>query len=93
VVAALALSATAAACGQTASETAASGGTDTAASTDDGAGAGGDTGDGAGQGAASADHQFPDLDVVTVADGATINLAGELAGGDTPVLLWFWAPH
>ena len=38
-------------------------------------------------------HLFPDLDTVNVADGSTLNLADELAGGDTPVLLWFYAPH
>ncbi len=39
------------------------------------------------------DHLFPDLDTVDVADGSTVNLADELAGGDTPILLWFYAPH
>ena len=39
------------------------------------------------------DHLFPDLETVRVTDGATINLADELAGGDTPILLWFYAPH
>ncbi|MGB5756759.1 MAG: hypothetical protein WBM50_07580 [Acidimicrobiales bacterium] len=38
-------------------------------------------------------HLFPDLNTVNIVDGATVNLAEELAGGDTPVLLWFWAPH
>lgn len=38
-------------------------------------------------------HTFPDLNTVNVADGSTINLAQELAGGDTPILLWFFAPH
>ncbi len=38
-------------------------------------------------------HLFPDLETVNIADGATLNLATELAGGDTPVLLWFFAPH
>ncbi len=38
-------------------------------------------------------HSFPDLDTVTIGDGAPLNLADELAGGDTPVLLWFFAPH
>lgn len=36
---------------------------------------------------------FPDLDVVSVATGETVNLKAELSGGDLPVLLWFWAPH
>ena len=39
------------------------------------------------------DHLFPDLDTVNIVDGSTVNLADQLAGGDTPVLLWFWAPH
>lgn len=39
------------------------------------------------------DHEFPDLGTVNIADGAAINLADQLAGGDTPVLLWFFAPH
>ncbi len=39
------------------------------------------------------DHLFPDLDTVNIVDGSSINLAAELAGGDTPILLWFWAPH
>lgn len=38
-------------------------------------------------------HLFPDMDVIDIQTGATINLAAELAGGDTPILLWFWAPH
>lgn len=38
-------------------------------------------------------HLFPDLQTVRVTDGETINLADELAGGDTPILLWFYAPH
>ena len=36
---------------------------------------------------------FPNVDVVNVHDGSTLNLATELGGGDLPVLLWFWAPH
>ncbi len=36
---------------------------------------------------------FPDLDVVNVADGNTVNLASELGGGERATLLWFWAPH
>ena len=39
------------------------------------------------------EHFFPNVDVVTVADGGPANVADLLAGGDTPVLLWFWAPH
>lgn len=36
---------------------------------------------------------FPDIDVLDVADGSTLNLAAELGGFDKPTLLWFWAPH
>ncbi len=36
---------------------------------------------------------FPDVDVVNVVDGTTVNVADQLGGGDLPVLLWFWAPH
>ena len=43
--------------------------------------------------AVAADHLFPDLSTVNIADGSTLNLAQQLAGGDTPVLLWFFAPH
>lgn len=38
-------------------------------------------------------HLFPDLNTLNVKDGSSVNLATELAGGDTPVLLWFYAPH
>lgn len=38
-------------------------------------------------------HLFPDVSTVNVKSGDTINLAAELAGGDTPVLFWFFAPH
>jgi len=36
---------------------------------------------------------FPMVEVLNVADGSTVQLADELAGGDKPILLWFWAPH
>ncbi|MGI9613633.1 MAG: hypothetical protein ACR2QO_12025 [Acidimicrobiales bacterium] len=39
------------------------------------------------------ENLFPDVDVVNIVDGSTVNLAQELGGGDLPVLLWFWAPH
>ncbi len=42
---------------------------------------------------APVENFFPDLEVVDIADGSTLNLADELGGGDRPVLLWFWAPH
>ena len=40
-----------------------------------------------------AENLFPDIDVVEVSTGASLNLKQELSGGDRPVLLWFWAPH
>jgi ABC-type glycerol-3-phosphate transport system substrate-binding protein len=36
---------------------------------------------------------FPTVEVVNVVDSSTLTLSQELAGGDLPVLLWFWAPH
>lgn len=39
------------------------------------------------------EHLFPDTDVIDIQTGQTLNLAAELAGGDRPILLWFWAPH
>lgn len=42
---------------------------------------------------AATDHLFPDLNTVNIADGSSLNLAQQLAGGDTPVMLWFFAPH
>ena len=47
----------------------------------------------AGPVAPTPDHLFPDVDVLDIQTGATLNIASELAGGDRPVLLWFWAPH
>lgn len=43
--------------------------------------------------AAPIENLFPDVDVLNVADGSTVNLAAELGGDDRPTLLWFWAPH
>lgn len=42
--------------------------------------------------AASAVNQLPDVDVIDVASGDEINLAG-FAPSDKPIVLWFWAPH
>lgn len=39
------------------------------------------------------ENVFPDLNVLSITDGADINLQDELANGDTAVLLWFFAPH
>jgi len=36
---------------------------------------------------------FPDINVLNIADGATVNLAAELGGADKATLLWFFAPH
>lgn len=57
-----------------------------ASSSDDGADAGSDE-------PPATENLFPDVDVVNISDGSTINLATELGGGDTPLLLWFFAPH
>ena len=35
---------------------------------------------------------MPDLDMTNVHTGETVNLQS-LVGGQTPLLLWFWAPH
>ncbi len=35
---------------------------------------------------------MPDLDMVSVHTGETVNLQS-LVSGDAPLLLWFWAPH
>ncbi|MEM7341122.1 MAG: hypothetical protein AAF467_20865 [Actinomycetota bacterium] len=42
---------------------------------------------------APVENLFPDVDVVNIQDGSTLNLAEELGGGDQAVLLWFFAPH
>ena len=41
---------------------------------------------------ASAAGDVPDLDMVSVYTGETVNLQS-LVSGQTPLLLWFWAPH
>lgn len=43
--------------------------------------------------AAPAVNLFPDIDVLNIADGTTVNLAAELGGADKATLLWFFAPH
>ncbi|WP_419925819.1 hypothetical protein [Candidatus Poriferisocius sp.] len=35
---------------------------------------------------------LPSVDVVDLATGDTVNLAG-FAPSDRPIVLWFWAPH
>jgi hypothetical protein len=42
---------------------------------------------------ATEENLFPDIAVLDVQTGDSVNLAAQLGGGDTPVLLWFWAPH
>ena len=42
--------------------------------------------------AASAAGDVPDLNMTNVYTGETVNLQS-VANGQTPVLLWFWAPH
>ena len=39
-----------------------------------------------------AESVIPDVDVVDLATGETVNLAS-FAPADRPILLWFWAPH
>lgn len=36
---------------------------------------------------------FPSVNVSNVGTGETVNLQQTLSGGDTPILLWFYAPH
>jgi hypothetical protein len=61
---------------------------------EDGSAAGDDATEGdAADDVAATENLFPDIDVVNIVDGSTVNLAQELGGGDKPVLLWFWAPH
>ena len=42
--------------------------------------------------AASPAGDVPDLNMVSVYTGATVNLQS-LVSGETPLLFWFWAPH
>jgi len=37
--------------------------------------------------------EFPDVTVTEVAAGTSVNLRQQLSGGDSPILLWFYAPH
>ena len=41
---------------------------------------------------ASPSGDVPDLDMVSVHTGEVVNLQS-LVSGETPLLLWFWAPH
>ena len=42
--------------------------------------------------AGTSSSDLPDVDVVDVVTGATVNVS-TLAPGDKPLLVWFWAPH
>ncbi len=65
----------------------------TAASADEGESAPADDQAQAPADAPAAENLFPDIEVTRISDGEPVNLSDELAGGDLPVLLWFWAPH
>ncbi len=41
---------------------------------------------------AGAAGDVPDLDMISAYTGETVNLQS-LVSGETPLLLWFWAPH
>lgn len=41
---------------------------------------------------ASPSGDVPDLNMVSVYTGETVNLQS-LVSGETPLLFWFWAPH
>ncbi len=41
---------------------------------------------------ASATGDMPDLEMTNVNTGASVNLQS-IVDGETPLLLWFWAPH
>ena len=62
--------------------------TETAAADDSAAAGGADA-----SAAEPAVNLFPDIDVLSVTDGSSVNLAAELGGSDKATLLWFWAPH
>ncbi len=48
--------------------------------------------DGAADGAVDLSN-YPAVVVKDVATGDDVEIAGILANGETPTLLWFWAPH
>lgn len=104
VAALLTVGLVASACGSDASETTAADAETTAAETETTApetGAAADTeaesesteGEATDTPEPATENLFPDVDVVNIVDGSTVNLAQELGGGNLPVLLWFWAPH
>lgn len=65
-------------------------GSDDAATVDEPASAGTDVA--ASDGPASPAGDVPDLDMTNVHTSETVNLQS-VVSGDTPVLLWFYAPH
>ena len=52
----------------------------------------GDDGTGGGPAAVAVSADVPDLEMVDVATGGSVQLVS-LVTGDKPLLLWFWAPH
>ena len=40
----------------------------------------------------ASDDEVPDIDMIDVSTGATVNLQS-LADGSEPLLFWFWSPH
>ncbi len=42
--------------------------------------------------ASTGENQLPAVDVIDVASGQEVDLAG-YAPAETPIVLWFWAPH
>ena len=65
-------------------------GSDDAATTNEPASTGIDVA--ASDASASPSGDVPDLNMVSVYTGETVNLQS-LVSGETPLLFWFWAPH
>lgn len=36
---------------------------------------------------------YPQVDVIDLGSGDTVDFAEQVAGGSLPTLIWFWAPH
>ncbi len=36
---------------------------------------------------------YPQVDVIDLGSGETVDFAEQVAGGSLPTLIWFWAPH
>ena len=94
-----ALALTAAACGSSGADTTAAAPTVTASETSDAeapvtdAGADTDTDEPSSDAAVPDLSNYPALAVTDVSSGETVELASVIAASETPVLLWFWAPH